>query len=295
METPSFFKKSFILWDGGLGTMLIKEGLQSGDAPEIWNTEKPEILQQIHKAYYQASSDVVQTNTFGGNRLKLEQKNLGHRTYDLNKAGAENAKAVCPEGKWVCGDMGPTGVFLKPMGPYDSDQLVDAYAEQAKALIEGGVDLIQIETMFSLEEAVCAIQGVRHVDPDFFLFVSFTFNQGPNGYHTMMGESPFQCFERSLKEGVTYVGTNCTLSSTEMVDFVLQLSQQTPVPFMVQANAGQPKVEDGKTHGGDTPEIFARNMEQIYDAGVRIIGGCCGSTPDHIAAIRTMVNQKQNK
>jgi methionine synthase I (cobalamin-dependent) len=276
--------KRVVILDGAMGTMLMAEGLQGGDAPERWNLEKPDIVQSIHRRYFEVGSDAVLTNTFGGNRLKLERKGLKHEVVRLNTLAAELAKTERPPGKFVAGDIGPSGELAVPLGRLTPQYLEEIFAEQAQALVAGGADFIIIETMFSLEEALAALRGARRVDGG-PAFVTMTYEKKDKGFFTLMGETPEVCTKRLEHEGADGIGANCTLGSTEMIPLVGILRESTSLPVIVQPNAGKPIIKDGKTMYDQTPDAFASDIQVMVDAGANVVGGCCGTTPQFISAI----------
>jgi 5-methyltetrahydrofolate--homocysteine methyltransferase len=274
-----------------MGTMLMAEGLGGGIAPERWNVEEPEKLKAVHQRYYEAGSDVVLTNTFGANRLKLKRWNLGDEVSRLNVSGVQLARSICPQDRFVAGDVGPSGEMLAPMGSVTGEELEEVFAEQAEALVSGGVDFIIVETMFSLEEAVSALRGVLRAArcP---VFALMTYDKNEKGFFTMMGETPHACAEALEREGASAIGANCTIGSTEMISLVGILKEATSLPLILQPNAGRPLVKDGKTVYEQTPEEFARDIRSMVDGGAGGVGGCCGTTPDFIAAVRGVLSDR---
>ena len=275
-------KERVVLLDGGMGTELIKNGFPQGECPESWNVEKPDIVKKIHLSYYDAGSDVVLTNSFGGNKIKLASHGLEDKCHELNYAAAQLVSDVKPEGKFVAGSMGPTGKFLKPHGEYTEEEFEEAYAAQAKALTEGGVDFLLIETQYDLKEALCALRGVRE-SSNLPVFVTMTFNRNPRGYFTIMGNSVAQCVEELESQEVPAIGTNCTLNSADMVDLLKIMRDATPLPLIAQANAGQPSLSsDGKVTYSQEVEDYVKYIPQMIKNGANIIGGCCGTDPGYI-------------
>lgn len=284
-------RKGIVLLDGGMGTELIAHGFPQGACPERWNLERPDVIEKIHKAYYDAGSDVVLTNSFGGNRIKLEDYGEGGRCYELNRAAAEIAVRVKPEGKFVAGSMGPVGKLLKPVGEYEKEPFTEAYAEQARGLSDGGVDFLLIETQYDLQEALCALYGAKSVT-DRPVFVTMTFNLGPRGYFTLMGNSVAQCMEELEKEKVPVVGTNCTLNSEEMVDLVRIIRESTSLPILVQANAGKPSVSgEGEVSYAQKIEDYVRFIPRMIENGANLIGGCCGTNPEYIRRMAEIIEK----
>lgn len=288
-------KKSIVLLDGGMGTELIAHGFAQGECPESWNVTKPEVVQNIHQNYFDAGSDAVLTNSFGGSQLKLEAYGLGDRCYELNLAAARNAIEVRPEGKFVGGSMGPTGKFLEPVGNYKEIRFETAYAEQAKGLSEGGVDFLLIETQYDLAEALCALRGARRVTEK-PVFITMTFKTGPRGFFTEWGNSVSQCMEALEREDVPVVGANCTLDSEEMAGLVKVIRENTALPVIAQANAGKPSLSDqGTVSYEQSIEDYVRFVPKMIHNGANIIGGCCGTNPQYIRWMAAKIQDLQGR
>ena len=281
-------EKKTLLLDGATGTELMRRGFGPGGPPEEWNVTRPGEVAAIHRDYYAAGSDIVQTNTFGGSRLKLDAFGASDRTVEFNEAGARLAVALRDEefpGRLVAGDMSATGHFVAPMGDLEPDELRDVFAEQARALVAGGVDLIHIETMFDLAEAAAAVEGIRVVSSDLPVIASLAYKPGPRGYRTMMGVDPETAAVRLLEAGATTVGCNCEITADAMGELVDELREAAGRPVVAQPNAGQPRLEDGETVYDETAEHFAGLVATFPARGAGIVGGCCGTTPDFIAAL----------
>jgi 5-methyltetrahydrofolate--homocysteine methyltransferase len=288
MDLLAAVKDRTLLLDGAMGTELIRRGFQPGGPPEDWNAARPDDVAAIHAAYYAAGSDIVQTNTFGGSRLKLAAYGAGDRAAALNEAAARLAVTLRDRefpGRLVAGDIGPTGHFVAPMGDTDPDELRDGFAEQAAALVAGGVDLIHVETMFDLAEARLAVEGVRSATNDLPLMVSLAYKPSPRGYRTMMGVDPQAAADTLLAAGATMVGCNCEITATDMGELVDELREVSGRPVVAQPNAGQPRLEDGATVYDETAEHFASLVAGFPGHGAGIVGGCCGTTPAYIAAL----------
>ena len=282
-------KERKLLLDGGFGTELIKRGFPQGACPESWNEEKPDIVKEIHKSYYDAGADAVLTNSFGGTTIKLKSHNLDDKCFELNRAAALIANEVKPEGRYLGGSMGPTGKFLKPHGEHTEEEFEEAYAEQARGLTDGDVDFLLIETQYDLNEALCALRGARKAS-DLPIFLTMTFNHHPKGFFTLMGNSVDQFLETMEKEGVSVVGSNCTLNSEEMAEMVKIMREKTPLPIIAQANAGKPSLsEEGKVAYSQGMEDYLNFIPQIIANGANIIGGCCGTDPAYIARMSEIV------
>jgi 5-methyltetrahydrofolate--homocysteine methyltransferase len=298
--------KGVFLLDGAMGTQLIASGIELGRCYDYLNIEQPDTILEIHRAYFQAGSDSVLTNTFGANKFALGRHDLGDKVKEINAAAVQIARQAAGEGKYVLGDIGPSGDFLKPLGNLEPEELKDAFAEQAEALSAGGVDGFVIETQTSLDEATIAAEAVKQAGRDLPVFVSFAFDWVGGDFRTMMGVDVESAVTKMVSLGVDAVGFNCgTASLDEYVilaeKFAELLSKQTPninpstslrtrlgakrVLLLAEPNAGKPELVDGRAVYKVSPEDFAAAAEKIHSAGVDIIGGCCGTTPEHIRVL----------
>jgi 5-methyltetrahydrofolate--homocysteine methyltransferase len=281
-----------VLGDGAMGTMLHAAGLPSGTAPELWNVTHPEVVRGIYRAYVDAGSQVIETNTFGGTRYRLARHGLEDRVAELNRAGAALAREVVQEAfkergrvVLVAGSIGPSGEMLAPLGILSTADARAAFAEQAAALAEGGVDFFLIETMSALEEVQAAVEGIRSVS-DLPVAATMTFD---TGFRTMMGVRPARAVQALHELGVRVIGANCGKGPEEMERVMSEMVAVKPpdVYLIAQANAGLPKTgPDGQLQYDATPEVMAAYAVRMRELGVRYIGACCGSTPAHIAAMR---------
>jgi len=277
-------KEKTILFDGAIGTMLMESGHASTKSPILLNLEQPDLVADLHRQYYDAGSDVVIANTFGGNPLKLAAEGLDQQLEPLNREGVRLTQTECPDGRFVAGDMGPCGKMLKPFGDVALEDLQENFFRQADVLIDAGVDLITIETMYSLEEALAAVSGVRRAG-DILLLVSITFSQTPHGFFTMMGDDIARCTSALEDAGVDMIGANCTLNSSDIIGLTTELRASTAKPILIQPNAGQPVTHKGKTYYEQSPAEFAADAGKIKAAGADMIGGCCGTTPEFIREV----------
>lgn len=277
-------KKRVVLFDGGMGSTLLSLGLPEGECPEGWNLSHPEVIRDIHRKYLEAGADVIETNTFGANRLRLASFGYENKVEEINTRAVEIAKKVCPEDKFVAGDIGPCGGFLKPVGKVSIEELEESFLEQAKALSQAGVDLFFIETMYDLREAISAIKAIKKVS-DFPIFVSMTFDKKPRGYFTIMGNAISECASELKKAGADVIGANCTLGSEKMIGLIEELRKHTDLPIIAQPNAGKPEFIQNKLTYPKDPESFAEDMMKIIEAGANFVGGCCGTTPEFIREI----------
>lgn len=272
-----------VLLDGGLGTELMRLGLPQGACPETWNIERPESVKAVHASYFKAGSDAVSTNSFGGSRIKLAAHGLEARAAELNAAAARIAREAAPAGRFVAGSMGPTGKFLQPQGEFTEAQFEEAFAEQAGALAGGGADFLLIETQYDLREAMAALKAARSAAPSLPVFVTLTFNAYPRGYFTLMGNTVAAAAEALEKAGASAVGANCTLDCREMVGLVRTFRQATRLPVVAQANAGKPALAaDGGVSYSQGLDEYVGFVPAILEAGANVVGGCCGTGPDHI-------------
>ena len=278
-------KEKPLLFDGAMGTMLMKAGQDPLKTPILLNLDEPDLVADIHKQYYTAGADAVITNTFGGSPLKLAADGLEEKLVELNREAVRLTRRACPDGKFVAGDIGPSGKMLKPLGDVAPEEMQENFFAQAGVLIEAGVDLIIIETMYSLDEALAAVQGVRKAG-DILLLVSMTYSKTKNGFFTVMGENIPQCVSVLEEAGADMMGANCTLNSTDIIDLTTELRAATDKPLLIQPNAGQPVTSRGVTHYEQTPAEFARDAKKIRETGADMIGGCCGTTPEFIQAIK---------
>jgi len=291
--TQSIFKlaqQRTVLLDGGMGTELIKKGFSSQGAPEWWNMEKPEIIKSIHKSYFNAGSDAVLTNSFGGNKIKLASYGREKQCYELNRRAAELACETKPKGKFVGGSMGPTGKFLKPYGEFTEDEFTEAYHVQARGLAQGGVDFLLIETQYDLKEALCAFEGTQNACR-LPIFVTMTFKKTPGGFYTEMGNNVSQCIQELEKKDISAIGANCTLDSKDMSFLVKEIREKTSLPVIAQANAGQPQVNSsGKLKYSQSAPDYVKHAKKIIEYGANIIGGCCGTDPSYIRQMAKLIH-----
>lgn len=283
-------KERVVLFDGAMGTMLFSYRLPSDEPPELWNLSHPEIVSKIHQRYAWAGADVIQTNTFGANRIKLRKTGNEKGIEKLNLSAVEIAKEVCPPDKYVAGNIGPSGEFLEPVGKVKLEELKRAFCEQAEILQSAGVDIFSIETMYDLREALAAVEGVKEVS-SLPLFVCMTFEKKPKGYFNLMGDEVSSSMKKLEDAGADVVGANCTLGSKDMTELVPILRKSTALPIIVQPNAGMPKIIKGKTVYLQKATSFAEDIIEIVKLGANYVGGCCGTTPGFIKMLRIGLNK----
>ncbi len=284
-------KQGIFLLDGAMGTQLIARGVEAGRCNDYLNIDSPDTIFEIHWSYLQAGSDAVLTNTFGANKFALARRGFGDKVKEINTAAAKIARRAAGEQKYVLGDIGPSGGFLEPLGDLKPEELKDAFAEQAKALLAGGVDGFIIETMTALDEITIVIEAAKSVCGELPVFASMAFDKVADGFRTMMGVDVESAVAKIVSLGVDAVGFNCgTLLLDEYVElagkFVSTVKASSAnVLIYAEPNAGKPQLVDGRAVYKVTPEDFATAIEKIHSAGVNIIGGCCGTTPQHIEAV----------
>jgi 5-methyltetrahydrofolate--homocysteine methyltransferase len=279
-----------ILADGAMGTMLFSNGLQFGDPPEVWNIAHPDVIRRIHRGYLEAGAQILLTNTFGGNSARLRLSGHEDRVDDFNRTAAILLRAEVEAAggtALVAGDIGPTGEIVEPLGTLPYDEAVDIFYEQAASLVAGGVDVIWIETMSDLNEIKAAIQGVRRASPGIALIATMTFD---TRLHTMMGVSPEDAVAALASWGADAIGGNCGNGPDELIPVVAQMRVVAPdVILVAKSNAGMPVLVDMQAVYRAEPDTMAGQVLEMHTAGATIVGGCCGSTPDHIRAIAAAV------
>lgn len=273
-----------LISDGATGTYLQAHGLEAGGCPEAFNLTHKDVVRQMATEYFAAGSDIVETNSFGGSRYMLKKYGLGERVEELNRLAASHARAAAPEGRFVLGSIGPTGEFLEPNGTATEEQMADAFAEQASALAEGGADAFCIETMSDMGETSLAIRAAKQAT-ELPVFATMTFDLGPRGYFTMMGVTPAAAAQQLADAGADVIGSNCGIAIEQMIEIVAAMRTATDKPILAHVNAGMPKLEGTRIVYPDTPEHMAGQYQALVDAGANIVGGCCGTDPEHIRAI----------
>ncbi len=283
-------KDRIVFFDGAMGTMLLEAGLKPGAVPEMWNLENPDLIADIHRQYFDAGADVVHTNTFGGSTLKLSIKGHADQMEAINLAAVQLARRVCPENAFVAGDIGPTGKMLKPMGEATFETLEESFFLQASALIKGGADIISIETMFSLDEAIAALKGAKRAG-NIPVIAGITYNKTPNGFFTMMGETIEQCAATLVESGADAVASNCTLGSNDIIELTRELRKATTKPILIQPNAGNPISKDDIIIYKQTPLEFADDIKRVVDEGADMVGGCCGTNAAFVKEIVRIVGK----
>jgi 5-methyltetrahydrofolate--homocysteine methyltransferase len=271
--------------DGAWGTFLQQMGLQPGECPESWNLKFPEKVFEIAKSYIDAGSDMIETNSFGGNSFKLSFFGLQDQVFELNKAAAKISRKAAGSAHHVLGSIGPTGKLLI-MGDVTFEEMYLAFKEQAIALEAGGADALIVETMSDIEEAKAAVSACRE-NTSCEVICTMTFEKsGDQLYHTMMGVTPAGMVQEMIDAGASIIGANCGNGMGNMIGITREIRKvHATIPILIHANAGMPVYHEGKTYYMETPEVTAGFVSLLIDSGANIIGGCCGTTPEHIQKI----------
>ena len=285
-------KGKVLLSDGAWGTFLFQKGLQPGECPELWNVTHREDVFAIAKSYIDAGSDIILTNSFGGSPYKLKNFDIQERTTELNKAAAEISREAAGDNLFVLGSIGPTGAMLM-MGDITEEELYDGFAIQAKALKDGGVNAICVETMSDLQEGSVAVRAAKE-STGLEVVCTFTFDKKVNNeFRTMMGVSTSEMVNAIKEAGADVIGTNCGNGFEQMIDIVSEFRKvDSSIPILVHANAGLPIYKDGETIFPEAPELMASKINELIKSGANIVGGCCGTTPNHIQALAEAIKMK---
>lgn len=282
-------EKTVLVADGAWGTEIQKDKNSEGIFPELLNIHNPQIIENIARAYIEAGADIILTNTFGGNLFKLRKYRAEDKFEQINIKGVEISKKVAGD-KLVFASVGPTGELLQPYGNMTEKDAQNCYYQQIEILSDAGADGIVIETMSDINEAKCALVAARSIT-DKTVVVCFTFNQGSNGYKTLMGNSIQQCVSMSKEYGANLIGSNCGSGIEHFIQITKELKNLSNLPVWVKPNAGVPRLVSGKTVYPDSPEYMAGFIPNLITSGASVIGGCCGTTPLHIRKIAQEISR----
>jgi len=285
-------REKTVMLDGAYGSLLMEMGLEPGRPPDECNLVSPEKVADIHHRYLEAGSGIILANTFGSNRVKASKSGLGDHVRELNLEGAKLARKTSHQRALIAGDMGPTGELLEPHGPLSLEDAENAFREQAEALHEGGVDLIIIETMFDLGEALLALRASLESTP-LPVIVSLTFEKRGGRFATIMGNRVESSFDQLARAGACAVGANCSIGSREMSELVEEMVGSTSLPVIAQPNAGAPSLKSGKVAWEADPEEFATDILKMVDLGARLVGGCCGTNPEFMRIVKGKLDERR--
>jgi 5-methyltetrahydrofolate--homocysteine methyltransferase len=288
-------QRGVLISDGAWGTQLAQAGLPAGQATELWNVEYPNEVEKVARQYVEAGSDIILTNTFGGSRIKLEKVGLADRVEELNRTGTEISRRAAGTKALVFPSIGPTGEFVAPLGARNEEEFVAVFAEQMAACAKAGADGFVIETMSALEEALAALKAARQVARHLPVVVSFTFDRGARGFATMMGLAPEKAAAECDKAGADIIGANCGNGIAHMIEIARLMRASTRKPLWIKANAGMPKIVAGRTVFPESPAEMAARVGDLLKAGADIIGGCCGTSPEHIRAMAAAAAEAARK
>ncbi|UCF71229.1 MAG: homocysteine S-methyltransferase family protein [candidate division WOR-3 bacterium] len=278
-----------LIADGAIGTMLMERGLEPGRPPESFNLTHPDVLEGVAREYLESGADIIQTNTFGGSRLKLQACGLGDRVLEINRNAVLAVRRAVGDSAYVYGSCGPTGQFLEPYGQVSVDEMYAVFKEQISALFGAGVDVICVETMSDLNEATCAIKAAKN-SAQVPVMATMTFDHTPKGFYTIMGVTIKEAVKGLEEAGADVIGSNCGNGIDRMVAIAREFRQYTELPVAIQANAGIPELVGDRAVYPETPDFMAERAGELLSLGVSVIGGCCGTTPAHIRALRTAVD-----
>ena len=282
-------QKKILLSDGAWGTEIAKLGFDPGICPELFNVNETGVIKNIAVDYVEAGSDMILTNTFGGTLQKLSRYGLENRLEELNEAGVRISVEVSEGRALVLGSIGPSGEFLTPLGLTTEQEMVDSFARQVKSFLAAGADAVLIETMTDLDEAKCALKAVKD-NSDYEVVCSMTFDRGAKGFATMMGITPDRAAADLDDAGADVVGSNCGSGIENIIEVAKIMNPSTNLPLWFKPNAGLPELVGGKTVYRETPEQMASRIPELVEAGATIVGGCCGTTPEHIRKIREVID-----
>ena len=293
MENNNLLKRlnkgEVLVFDGATGTYLQNNGLAPGACPELMNIEHPKTVQNMASIYFDSGSDIVLTNSFGGNKFRLKHYGLDNKVEQFNELASSLAKSVAPNNCYVAGSVGPTGEFIEPLGTVSESEMYDVFTEQIIALENGGADAVMIETQMAIEEAKIAINATKE-NTNLIIFSSMVFDKGPKGFFTMMGITPEAAVEVMIESGADVVGANCGNGIEKMYEISKLMRSKTDGLLMINSNAGIPTIKKEGIIYPETPEFMSEYYSKMIKVPVNILGGCCGTGPEHIKSLRNLVD-----
>ncbi|MDH7499189.1 MAG: homocysteine S-methyltransferase family protein [candidate division NC10 bacterium] len=279
-----------IVSSGAIGTLIQDRGLPSGETSELWNLRQPEEVAAIYHSFWEAGAELIGTNTFGANRIKLARFGLQDQAYDLNLKGAQIARRNLPDSCLIFGSAGPTGELLAPLGPLSREEVYAAFREQSLALAEGGVDVLCFRTMSDLEEIRIAISSAKE-NTHLPVIATMSFSLGQRGYRTMMGVDPEAAVQGLRLAGADVIGSNCGQGIEEMAGLMAEMRRLDSGYLAAQPNAGKPQLIEGKSVYAQAPREFASRVPDLLQLGINLMGGCCGVGPEHIREVAAVVRR----
>jgi 5-methyltetrahydrofolate--homocysteine methyltransferase len=283
-----------IIADGAMGTVLFQKGLKPHECPEELNLARPDILEDVAREYLEAGAEIIQTNTFGGSPLKLQRYSLDDKVEEINREAVKSVRKVVDNRAYVSGSVGPSGRILIPYGDTEAELIYESSLKQIRALVEAGVDVLCIETMTDISEATINLKAARDVSPTIPIMSTMTFDYTPKGFFTIMGVTIEKAVQELEKAGADIIGANCGYGIEMMIKIAREFKAYSRLPIIIQSNAGLPEMKDGRPVYNETPDFMADQARELVKIGVSIIGGCCGTTPAHIAALRQMLDSLNN-
>jgi 5-methyltetrahydrofolate--homocysteine methyltransferase len=274
-----------------MGTMLFERGLKPSDCPEIFNLNNIDILKEIAQSYLDAGADIIQTNTFGASPLKLASYKLENRTEEINRNAINTVKSVIKNQAYISASVGPSGKLLEPYGEISKETMYENFHTQLKIIIEEGIDIIFIETMSDINEALIALKAAKDINNKIPVSVLMVFDKTERGYYTFMGVSSKDAVNELIKSGADVIGSNCGYGIFEMVEIAKEFRKCTDFPLIIQSNAGIPKLENDKLIFPESPEFMAGYIKELIGLKCNIIGGCCGTNPKYTRIFRKVIDE----
>ena len=283
-------RREILISDGAIGSMLLSREIPKALCPESYNLSHKNVLKDIAGEYLDSGAEIIQTNTFGASPLKLKNYHLDDKTEIINSNAVEAVKDAVADKAYVSGSCGPSGKLLKPYGDIEPEEMYDSFYRQISSLISSGVDLICIETMTDINEALSAIKASKNISAEIPVIATMTFDPTPRGFYTIMGTDIPAAVKALTDAGADIIGSNCGNGIENMIRIAEDFKSETDSPVIIQSNAGLPELKDGKIFYSETPEFMAEKAVELAELDISIIGGCCGTTPAHIRAIRDKID-----